>query len=93
VLEIPLSVWPIVLARANTVLACSIISDYVNERTANTIFHLLQGHPALMQRRYDRDSSQTITGVGAEPLATSSKRGPAETIDDRKESGKKGRSE
>jgi hypothetical protein len=42
---IPLSVWPIVLARANTLL-----SDYP-ERTPNAIFHLLQG-PALMHRRF-----------------------------------------
>jgi Ran GTPase-activating protein (RanGAP) involved in mRNA processing and transport len=47
---IPLSVWPIVLARANTVLqGCSY--DPVHERTPNVIFHLLQG-PALMQRRF-----------------------------------------
>jgi hypothetical protein len=81
---IPLSVWPIVLARANRVL--HYISDS-KERTPNAIFHLLQG-PALMQRRFDRDSSQATCVV-----ATSSKRGPAETIDDRKESAKKGRSE
>jgi hypothetical protein len=85
---IPLSVWPIVLARANRVLQYS--SDY-KERTANAIFHLLQG-PALMQRRFDRDSSQaTCVGAGAsERLTRSSKRGPAETID--KEGAKKGRS-
>jgi hypothetical protein len=73
---IPLSVWPLVLARVNTVL-----SD--NERNPNAIFHLLQG-PALMQRRFDRDSSQCV-------VATSSKRGPAETIDEA--SAKKERSE
>jgi hypothetical protein len=80
--SIPLSVWPIVLARANKVL----VQSRSAERTANAIFHLLQG-PALMQRRFDRDSSQASCIV-----ATSSKRGPAETID-WKESAKKGRSE
>jgi hypothetical protein len=45
---IPLSVWPIVLARANTLLSDS------KERATNAIFHLLQG-PALMDRRFDRD--------------------------------------
>jgi hypothetical protein len=82
---IPLSVWPIVLARANTLLSFS------KERTPNAIFHLLQG-PALMQRRFDRESSQAAcigVGVSRERLTTSSKR-PAETID--KESAKKGRS-
>jgi hypothetical protein len=85
---IPLSVWPIVLARANTLLS----GDYKEERTHTAIFHLLQG-PALMQRRVDRDSSQaTCIGAGAsEQLTTTSKRGPAETID--QESPKKGRSE
>jgi hypothetical protein len=79
---IPLSVWPLVLARANTVLQ-GCIYDPVHERTPNVIFHLLQG-PALMQRRFDRDSSQvTCVGTGAsERLATSSKRGPAEMIED-----------
>jgi hypothetical protein len=81
---IPLAVWPIVLARANKVLVSYRYRSA--ERTANAIFHLLQG-PALMQRRFDRDSSQASCVV-----ATSSKRGPAETID-RKESAKKGRSE
>jgi hypothetical protein len=45
---IALSVWPVVLARANTLLSDS------KERATNAIFHLLQG-PALMQRRFDRD--------------------------------------
>jgi hypothetical protein len=86
---IPLSVWPIVLARANIVLS----GVYKKKRTHNAIFHLLQG-PALMQRRFDRDSSQaTCVEAGAsERLTTSSKRGPAETID-RKKSAKNGRSE
>jgi hypothetical protein len=82
---IPLAVWPIVLARANTLLS------FPKERTPNAIFHLLQG-PALMQRRFDRESSQAAcigVGVSHERLTTSSK-GPAETID--KESAKKGRS-
>jgi hypothetical protein len=86
---IPLSIWPIVLARANTVLEGS-ISDS-DERTPNAIFQLLQG-PALMQGSFDRESSQTArvgVGVSRERLTTSSKR-PAETID--KESAKKGRS-
>jgi hypothetical protein len=86
---IPLSVWPIVLARANKVL---IHSRSAERRTHNAIFHLLQG-PALMQRRFDRDSiSQTTCGgTGAsERLTTFSKRGPAETID--VASAKKGRS-
>jgi hypothetical protein len=85
---IPLSVWSIVLARANTVLG-----HYRSaERTHNAIFHLLQG-PALMQRRFDRDSSQaTCIGAGAsERLPISSKQGPAEMIDH--ESTKKGRCE
>jgi hypothetical protein len=84
---IPLSVWPIVLARANTLL-----SGYrQEERIPNEIFHLLQG-PSLMQRKFDRHSSQVpCVGAGAsERLTTSSKRGPAETID--QESAKKGRS-
>jgi hypothetical protein len=82
---IPLSVWPLVLARAN---AWRFVSD--KERAPNVIFHLLQG-PALMQRRFDRDSSQTAcVGAGtSERLTTSSKRGPAETID--KENAKKGK--
>jgi hypothetical protein len=86
---IPLSVWPIVLARANKVL---IHSRSAERRTHNAIFHLLQG-PALMQRRFDRDFIQaTCIGAGAsERLPTSSKRGSAETID--QESAKKGRSE
>jgi hypothetical protein len=84
---IPLSIWPIVLARANTVLEGS-ISDS-DERTPNVIFQLLQG-PALMQRRFDGEFSQvTGVGVGRERLATSSKRSVA-TIG--KESVKKGRS-
>jgi hypothetical protein len=84
--EIPLSVWPLVLARANTLLSDS------KERTPNVIFNLLQG-PALMQRRFDRDSSQATCGgtEASERLATSSKRGPAETID--QASAKKERSE
>jgi hypothetical protein len=48
-LFVPLSVWPIVLARANTLLSDS------EERIPNAIYHLLQGHPALMKRRFDRD--------------------------------------
>jgi Ran GTPase-activating protein (RanGAP) involved in mRNA processing and transport len=85
--RISLSVWPIVLARVNRVLAFD--SD---ERIHNAIFHLLQGL-ALVQRRFDRDSSQaTCVGAGAgERLPTSSKRGPAETTD--QASAKKGRSE
>jgi hypothetical protein len=82
---IPLSVWPLVLAQANILLSGN------KERTHNAIFHLLQG-PALMQRRFDRDSISQGTCIGAsEQLTTSSKRGPAETID--RESAKKGRSE
>jgi hypothetical protein len=54
---IPLSVWPIVLARAYTVMRGSPWSHKKEERTHNAIFHLLQG-PALMQRRFDRESSQ-----------------------------------
>jgi hypothetical protein len=74
---IPLSVWPIVLARANTMPFVS------KEGKPNLIYHLLQG-PALMQRRFDRYSSQaTCVGAGAsEQLTTSSNRGPAETIDE-----------
>jgi hypothetical protein len=86
---IPLSVWPIVLARANTLLEGSRNSE---ERTSNAIFHLLQG-PALMQRRFDGDTSQAM-GVGAgasERFATSSIRPAEDTID--KESAKKGKSE
>jgi hypothetical protein len=91
---IPLSVWPIVLARANAllVLDSTELGLDSNERAPNAIFHLLQG-PALMQRRFDRDSSQaTCVGAGvSERLPTSSKRGPAETID--QASAKKGRAE
>jgi Ser/Thr protein kinase RdoA (MazF antagonist) len=49
---IPLSFWPFVLARANTLL-----EGYSNwaERTPNAIFHLLQG-PALMQRKFDGEA-------------------------------------
>jgi hypothetical protein len=85
---IPLSVWPIVLARANSLLS----GDYEEERTHTAIFHLLQG-PALMQRKFDRDSSQAtyIEPGASERLTTSSKRGPDETID--QASAKKGRSE
>jgi hypothetical protein len=84
---IPLSVWPIVLARANTVMEGS----RSEERTLNAIFHLLQG-PALMQRRFDRDSSQApcVVAGASKRLTRSSKRGPAKTID--KESEKKVRS-
>jgi hypothetical protein len=84
--RISLSVWPIVLARVNRVM------HFSKERTRNAIFHLLQGL-TLMQRRFDRDSSQaTCVGAGAsERLTTSSKRGPAETTD--QASAKKGRSE
>jgi hypothetical protein len=90
----PLSVWPIVLARANTLLdldSMKLVLDS-KERAPNVIFHLLQG-PALMQRRFDRYSSQTICiGPGAsERLTKSSKRGPAQIID--QESAKKERSE
>jgi hypothetical protein len=68
---IPLSVWPIVLARATTLLRRTRM--YSKERrTSNVIFHLLQG-PALMQRRFDRDSSQAAcVGVG-EPTTISLK--------------------
>jgi hypothetical protein len=85
---IPLSVWPLVLARANTLLS----GDYKEERTHTAIFHLLQG-PALMQRRLDRDFSQatSIEPGASEQLPTSSKRGPDETIT--QASAKKGRSE
>jgi hypothetical protein len=82
---IPLSFWPIVLARANALFSDS------EERTHNAIFHLLQG-PALMQRRFDRDSSLATSCVGInERLTTSSKRPAAETIGE--ESAKKGRYE
>jgi hypothetical protein len=49
---IPLSVWPIVLARANTLLK----GFRSKERTPDAIFPLLQG-PALMQRRFARDAN------------------------------------
>jgi Ran GTPase-activating protein (RanGAP) involved in mRNA processing and transport len=53
---IPLSVWPIVLARANKFNVVSQIPD--------TIFHLLQG-PALVQRRFDmEDFNQATCAVG-----------------------------
>jgi hypothetical protein len=81
---IPLSIWPTVLERANKLLSEN------KERTHNAIFHLLQG-PALMQRRFDRDSSQSTCVGASERLATSSKRGPAGTID--QASAKKERSE
>jgi hypothetical protein len=83
---IPLSVWPVVLARANTWLG-----DFLNseERIPNAIFHLLQG-PALMQRRFDRDYSGQATCVGAsERTTTCSKRPAVNTID--KEIAKEGR--
>jgi hypothetical protein len=73
---IPLSVWPIVLARANASLRFA-----SKERTHNAIFHLLQG-PSLMQRRFDIEASQQVACVGvSERLPTSSKLGPAEMID------------
>jgi hypothetical protein len=81
---IPLSIWPTVLARANTLLSDN------KERTNNAIFHLLQG-PALMQRRFDRDYSQSTCVGASDRLTKSSKRGPAETID--QASAKKERSE
>jgi hypothetical protein len=86
---IPLSVWPIVLERADTLLEGT---RKFKERTSNAIFHLLQG-PALMQRRFDRDTSQaTCVGAGAsERFTTSSKRPAEDTIN--KESAKKGKSE
>jgi hypothetical protein len=86
---IPLSVWPIVLARANTLLVLDSTELVIDskERAPNAIFHLLQG-PALMQRRFDRDSSLATSCVGAN--TTSSKR-PAETIGE--ESAKMGRNE
>jgi hypothetical protein len=73
---IPLSVWPIVLARANTLFF------YTNEkRNHNAIFHLLQG-PALMQRRFDVESSQHVACVGvSERPPTSSKLEHAEMTD------------
>jgi hypothetical protein len=85
---IPLSVWPVVLARANTVLS----GDYKEERTHTAIFHLFRGLIALLRRTSHRDSSQgTCVGTGAsERLPTSSKRRPAEMID--VASAKKGRS-
>jgi hypothetical protein len=46
--SVPLSLWPLVLERAN-----GLFSDWDDDepaRRANAIFHLLQG-PALMQRR------------------------------------------
>jgi hypothetical protein len=81
---IPLSVWPLVMAQADRLLSDN------TERSQNAIFHLLQG-PALMQRRFDSDSSQATCVGASERFTTSSKRGPAETID--RECAKKGRSE
>jgi hypothetical protein len=52
---IPLSVWPIVLARANRKLIGGTWSQ-VKERTLNVIFHLLEG-PALIQRKFDTGTS------------------------------------
>jgi hypothetical protein len=54
---IPLSFWPIVLARANALFSDS------EERTHNAIFHLLQG-PALMQRRFDSERLPTLSKRG-----------------------------
>jgi hypothetical protein len=91
---IPLSVWPIVLARATTTLLngdrLSANFCIKGRRTSNAIFHLLQG-PALMQRRFDRVPSQApCVGVG-EPTTTSLKR-PAASID-KDDIAKKGKSE
>jgi hypothetical protein len=44
---VPLSLWPVVLARANNLFGQD---SHARQRRANVIFHLLQG-PALMQRR------------------------------------------
>jgi hypothetical protein len=47
--SVPLSIWPVVLGRANTAFRQESNQE---ERRANAIFHLLQG-PALMQRSFD----------------------------------------
>ena len=51
-LSVPLSLWPVVLERANKMFQYSEDDDRERKR-ANVVFLLLQG-PALMQRRLDR---------------------------------------
>jgi hypothetical protein len=58
---IPLSVWPTVLARANTLLG------------QNAIFRLLQG-PALMQRRFDREADDAPFARAGKRATSFSKR-------------------
>lgn len=53
---IPLSLWSLVLARANTLFHEFEPSESIASKRANVIFHLLQG-PALMQRRFDLEAS------------------------------------
>ena len=53
---IPLSLWSLVLARANTLFYDFQPSESIASKRANVIFHLLQG-PALMQRRFDLEAS------------------------------------
>jgi hypothetical protein len=51
--SVPLSLWPLVLERANGLFeSCHVSQREQRARRANAIFHLLQG-PALMQRSGD----------------------------------------
>jgi hypothetical protein len=53
---IPLSLWSLVLGRANILFHEFQPSERIQAKRANVIFHLLQG-PALMQRRFDLEAS------------------------------------
>ena len=48
----PISLWPVVLARANNLFReYHQVTDEPRRRRANVIFHLLREDPALLQRR------------------------------------------
>jgi hypothetical protein len=57
---IPLSLWSLVLGRANISFHEFQPSERIQAKRANVIFHLLQG-PALMQRRFDLEASSAKT--------------------------------
>jgi hypothetical protein len=85
---VPLSIWPVVLERANAA-AFSRHDEISNphafkgsnqeERRANAIFHLLQG-PALMQRRFD---SVGVSVLGEKRSAENTTSIPPRTRDKR----------
>jgi hypothetical protein len=51
-----LSLWSLVLGRANMLFHEFQPPERIQAKRANVIFHLLQG-PALMQRRFDLEAS------------------------------------